>query len=627
MMDVGQQGDVQRCLQLCREGFLLRRVKNARIGPPHKVFIQDDKYFCYHSGGLWKILPVKLKSVEISDLFEVRTGFSTDNLHNAAKKFSFREVASAEICFSVIFQRTQFVHKSVDFVADSVGTRNTFFNALQYLINAKKKERLFFDEKQWIAENFRQADTNKNGLLAGSMQSRNSNRSIASKNDVDRKKTATGTGDHLLDEDEFVNFFARLTERRDLEHILRMFSSSHEETFTANDLRRFLSTEQQFPNIDDKKAHEILEEFETGKQAGQHNKLMGPLGFRQLLQSQWGNIIKPGHETVFQDMDHPLTHYFINSSHNTYLTGLQLKGDATVEGYIGALNKGARLLELDIFDGDHGLPCITHKHTLIGSITLRDALIAIDQNAFKTSPYPVILTIENHVGLPQQKVMARIFNEVFGDKLYIRPNDGATTPLPSPNALKNKYLLRGKKLPTESARDRHFDKENDEEEENGSKKEIKLDPEYSRLISLPSVKLSSNIYEDIQKHPMDGSPSLSESKVQSILESSSTLPAYTATRLVKSYPSGLRQDSSNMDPMRSWLCGIQSVAMNMQKSGEYLDINTALFRINGNCGYVLKPDVLLRGLGTPNDQLFDLDSVIDFNMKRMFLLLKKAYIL
>lgn len=34
----------------------------------------------------------------------------------------------------------------------------------------------------------------------------------------------------------------------------------------------------QFPNIDDKKAHEILEEFETGKQEGQHNKLMGPLG-------------------------------------------------------------------------------------------------------------------------------------------------------------------------------------------------------------------------------------------------------------------------------------------------------------------------------------------------------------
>lgn len=96
---------------------------------------------------------------------------------------------------------------------------------------------------------------------------------------------------------------------------------------------------------------------------------------------------------------------------------------------------------------------------------------------------------------------------------------------------------------------------------------------------------------------MDGSPSLSETKVQSLMEGGTTLAIYTASRLVKSYPKGLRQDSSNMDPMPSWICGIQSVAMNMQTSGEYLDIVLGLFRINGNCGYVLKPDFLLRGLG------------------------------
>lgn len=67
---------------------------------------------------------------------------------------------------------------------------------------------------------------------------------------------------------------------------------------------------------------------------------------------------------------------------------------------------------MDIFDGDHGEPCITHKRTLITSITLRNALKAIDQYAFVSNPYPVILTIENHVGLPQQKAMVRIFNEV-----------------------------------------------------------------------------------------------------------------------------------------------------------------------------------------------------------------------
>ncbi|KHN85628.1 1-phosphatidylinositol 4,5-bisphosphate phosphodiesterase delta-4 [Toxocara canis] len=607
-MDVGQQEEAQRCLRLCREGVLLRRVKNGRIGRPSRVFIEDDKYFCYHSEGLWKILPTKIKSVEINEMFEVRTGFSTDNLHNAAKKFSFREAASEDMCFSVIFTKTQFLHKSVDFVADSAQTRNDFFNALQYLINAKKKERLFFDEKRWVAEKFREADTNKNGRLSFNEVWKLLNKlnlglsehyAKALFMNAETTKTPRDTsGDHLLDESGFVNFFAQLTERRDLEQILRMFSSNHEETFTPIDLKKFLRSEQQFPDIDDKKAHEILETFETGKQEGQQHKLMGPLGFCQLLQSQYGSIIKPGHETVFQDMNHSLTHYFVNSSHNTYLTGLQLKGEATVEGYINALKKGARLLELDVFDGDHGLPCITHKHTLIAAITLRDALTAVDQYAFETTPYPVILTIENHVGLPQQKVMARIFHEVLGDKLYIRPENAATSPLPSPNALKNKYLLRGKKLPTDSSRDCHFDNESDEREQNSdsSKKEIALDPDFSRLISLPSVKLSSNIYEDIQKHPMDGSASLSESKVESIFESSSSLPAYTATRFVKSYPSGLRQDSSNMDPIPSWLCGVQSVAMNMQTSGEYLDINAALFRINGNCGYVLKPDILLKGL-------------------------------
>jgi len=39
--------------------------------------------------------------------------------------------------------------------------------------------------------------------------------------------------------------------------------------------------------------------------------------------------------------------------------------------------------------------------------------------------------------------------------------------------------------------------------------------------------------------------------VAAYLESNSPIMAYTATRIVKSFPGGIRQDSSNMDPMES----------------------------------------------------------------------------
>ncbi|VDP26314.1 unnamed protein product [Onchocerca flexuosa] len=80
------------------------------------------------------------------------------------------------------------------------------------------------------------------------------------------------------------------------------------------------------------------------------------------------------------------------------------------------------------------------------------------------------------------------------------------------------------------------------------------------------------------------------------MEISEPFITYTSKHLVKSYPKGLRQDSSNFCPVESWIFGIQSVALNMQTSGKDLDLNSGLFRINGNCGYVLKPAILIHGL-------------------------------
>jgi hypothetical protein len=64
--------------------------------------------------------------------------------------------------------------------------------------------------------------------------------------------------------------------------------------------------------------------------------------------------------------------------------------------------------------------------------------MAINDYAFRASPYPVILSIEQHCGIPQQKVMFQIMKKIFGDKLQeaLYLNASPDVLLPSPEELK-----------------------------------------------------------------------------------------------------------------------------------------------------------------------------------------------
>jgi hypothetical protein len=54
----------------------------------------------------------------------------------------------------------------------------------------------------------------------------------------------------------------------------------------------------------------------------------------------------------------------------------------------------------------------------------------------------------------------------------------------------------------------------------------------------------------------------------------------------------LRMDSSNFNPQPSWNIGAQLLAMNIQTLDEGMRLNRSKFRVNGQCGFLLKPKCL-----------------------------------
>ena len=169
--------------------------------------------------------------------------------------------------------------------------------------------------------------------------------------------------------------------------------------------------------------------------------------FNHMLNSSLLTVYKMDKILGELNCNFPLTDYFINSTHNTYLTGHQLKGESSIEMYSLSLLQGYRLVELDCYNGEGNDIIITHGYTLVSKLHLEDILYELRKNAFVKSSMPVILSIENHLDKVHQDIMAKKFKEILVD-LYIFPSDKKPDYIPTLEELKNKFIIKcsGKRL-------------------------------------------------------------------------------------------------------------------------------------------------------------------------------------
>ena len=194
--------------------------------------------------------------------------------------------------------------------------RDTWFNALEHVKHSKRRllSRSIRSDRNYLMKAFKEAM--KNG----------------------KKPT--------LDENDFLNSYGNVLQRPDILNIFDEITKTYKGiAITSKELINFFNKVQGYSvSINE---YKDLIKAQTENHNNDYDNI-GPKDFFRLFNSSSYFSIHNDSKSkmVYQNMTFPLSRYWINTSHNTYLTGNQITSNSAITGYINALKSGCRCVEV-----------------------------------------------------------------------------------------------------------------------------------------------------------------------------------------------------------------------------------------------------------------------------------------
>uniref|UniRef100_A0A673LTI8 Phosphoinositide phospholipase C n=1 Tax=Sinocyclocheilus rhinocerous TaxID=307959 RepID=A0A673LTI8_9TELE len=379
--------------------------------------------------------------------------------------------------------------------------------------------------------------------------------------------------------DIFYALTQKICPRTDIEELFKKINGDKSDYLTVEQLVSFLNENQRDPRLNEilfpfyeaKRVMQIIEKYERDADLKKKGHMSSD-GFCRYLMSDENAPVFLDRLDLCQEMEHPLAHYFISSSHNTYLTGRQFGGKSSVEMYRQVLLSGCRCVELDCWDGkgEDQEPIITH-----GKAMCTDILFKVSAN--QTSLTSLQLCTDPNLCSSHHSV-------------FQIPDDDVTeiseaTEITDATDVSEVLELENKKKSGETAEDADA-----EQQLIASYKyegaTTNIHPYLSAMVNYAQpVKFQSfEVAEERNIH--HNMSSFNESVGLGYLKTNAIeFVNYNKRQMSRIYPKGGRVDSSNYMPQIFWNAGCQMVSLNFQ---------TPVIPATLSCRYLLKPDFMRR---------------------------------